>query len=143
MSGHAVLEIGVVLPEAADDRRACLHSRDVTITSSSLVLRHVLAAAAAVALVAGCGGGGAGGDGGSATSCDLSGCTVTFQRDSTTLVSVLGVQARLVGVDAGSVRIEVAGTTVTLPVGGTTEAAGLTVGVERVTDTDVVVRISP
>lgn len=95
--------------------------------------------AGAAILLAGCGGG----DGGAATTCDLSGCIVTFPRDGTATASVLGVQARLVGVDAGSARIEVAGAVVTVPVGGTTEAAGLTVGVERVTDTEVVVRVSP
>ncbi len=117
----------------------CLHSGDVPPTPSSPVFRHVLVAAAAAVLVAGCGDGG---DRGSATDCDLNGCTVTFQRDGTTLVSVLGVQARLVGVDAGAARIEVAGATVAVPVGGTAEAAGLAVRVERVTDTEVVVRIS-
>ncbi|MGQ0574186.1 MAG: hypothetical protein ACT4RN_08270 [Pseudonocardia sp.] len=99
-----------------------------------------------VTVLAGCGsaGDGAGGNGGgSATNCDLAGCTITFQRDGTATVSVLGVQARLVGVDAGTARVEVAGQTITIPVGGTTEAGGFTVGVERVTDTEVVVRVSP
>jgi hypothetical protein len=93
-------------------------------------------AALALAL-AGCGGQG------SNTNCALDGCTVTFQRDGTAAVSVLGVEARLLGVEGGAARLEVAGQTVTVPVGGEAAAEGFTVGVERVTDTEVVVRISP
>lgn len=103
-------------------------------------VRHVLVAAAAAVLLAGCGGGEQGG--GSNTSCDLGGCTITFQRDGTAAVSVLGIQARLVGVDAGTAQIEVAGQTISVPVGGQTQAEGFTVGVESVTDTEVVVRVS-
>jgi hypothetical protein len=115
-------------------------------------IRHLVLALAAAAFVAGCGGGqgGSGGDSGdgsgadrsSATSCDLAGCTITFPRGGTGTVSVFGVEARLVGVDAASARIEVAGQTITIPVGGTTQAEGFTVGVERVTDSEVVVRVS-
>ena len=118
-------------------------------------IRHLVLALAAAALLAGCSGGqggsagdsgdgsgGSGGDRSSATNCDLGGCTITFPRSGTGTVSVFGVEARLVGVDAGSARIEVAGQTVTIPVGGTTQAEGFTVGVERVTDTEVVVRVS-
>ena len=54
---------------------------------------------------------------------------------------MLGVQARLVGVQDGTAELEVAGQRVTVPVGGQTEAAGFTVGVERVTDKEVVVRV--
>ena len=55
---------------------------------------------------------------------------------------MLGVTARLVRVDADIAQIEVAGQTVMVPVGGQTEAGGLIVRVEQVTDTQVVVRIS-
>jgi hypothetical protein len=95
-----------------------------------------LAAALAFGAAAGCGGEG------SNTRCDLAGCTVTFQRDGTASVSVLGVSATLVGVDEGSATIEVAGQTVTVPAGGQTQAEGFTVGVESVTDTEVVIRVS-
>lgn len=115
-------------------------------------IRHLVLALVAAALLAGCAGeqGGSGGGSGdssggdrsSATNCDLGGCTITFPRGGTGTVSVFGVEARLVAVDAGSARIEVAGQTVTIPVGGTTQAEGFTVGVERVTDTEVVVRVS-
>lgn len=67
---------------------------------------------------------------------------MTFQRDGTAAVSVLGVEARLVGVDAGAARLEVAGQQITVPVGGETQAEGFTVRVERLTDTEVVVRVS-
>lgn len=79
---------------------------------------------------------------GSNTQCALDGCTVTFSRSGDAAVSILGVSARLVGVDAGQATLEVAGQTVTVPVGGETQAEGFTVGVESVTDTEVVVRVS-
>ncbi|MGI5129027.1 hypothetical protein ACQEVB_19640 [Pseudonocardia sp. CA-107938] len=87
-------------------------------------------------VLVGCGGQG------SSTNCGLDGCTVTFPRSGgQTAVSVLGVQARLVDVQNGTARLEVAGQQVSVPVGGQTEAGGLQVGVERVTDAEVVVRL--
>ena len=53
-----------------------------------------------------------------------------------------GVTARLVRVDADIAQVEVAGQTVMVPVGGQTEAGGLVVRVEQITDTEVVIRIS-
>lgn len=101
------------------------------------------AAAAALAVLAlTVGGLTACGGQGSNTDCGLDGCTVTFQRSGDAVVSILGIEVRLVGVDAGNAQLEVAGQTVTVPVGGETAADGFTVGVERVTDTEVVVRIS-
>ncbi len=79
----------------------------------------------------------------SPTDCSLTGCTVTFQRAGTTEVSLLGVKAKLVGVEGSSARLVVAGQTVTVPVGGEAAADGFTVRVEQVTDTQVVVRITP
>ncbi|MGH3570147.1 MAG: hypothetical protein ACRDRH_29900 [Pseudonocardia sp.] len=80
---------------------------------------------------------------GSGTDCGLDGCTITFPRSGDATVSVLGIEARLVGVEAGNAQLEVAGQTITVPVGGEAAAEGFTVRVERVTDTEVVVRISP
>ena len=80
---------------------------------------------------------------GSQTDCSLEGCTVTFQRTGATEVSLLGIKAKLVGVEGSNVRLEVVGQTVTVPVGGEAAADGFTVRVERVTDTEVVVRITP
>jgi len=99
------------------------------------VFRRAFAALATAFLVAGCA------TAGTQTNCGLDGCTVTFPRSGDTSVSVLGVQARLVGVQDGTAELEVAGQRVTVPVGGQTEAGGVTVGVERVTDKEVVVRV--
>ena len=95
----------------------------------------VLALVIAGGSLAGCGGGGN-------TSCGTDGCTVTFARSGSSEVSVLGVSARLVRVDADIAQIEVAGQTVMVPVGGQTEVGGLVVRVQEVTDQQVVVRIS-
>jgi hypothetical protein len=95
----------------------------------------VMSVLAALVLVAGCGGQG------SQTQCGLDGCTVTFPRSGPATVSVLGVEARLVGVQNGNAELEVAGQQITVPVGGETQAGGFTVGVEQVTDTEVVVRV--
>jgi len=95
------------------------------------VLTLVLAGGALV----GCGGGGN-------TSCAADGCTVTFARSGSAEVSVLGVTARLVRVDADIAQIEVAGQTVMVPVGGQTQVAGLVVRVDKITDSQVVVRVS-
>lgn len=96
----------------------------------------ILVLAVVLGALVGCGGGG------SNTNCGLNGCTVTFARSGGSEVSVLGVTARLVSVDAGNAQVEVAGQTVTVPVGGQTEVGGLIVRVEQITDTDVVLRIS-
>ena len=95
----------------------------------------VLALVIAGGSLAGCGGGGN-------TSCGTDGCTVTFARSGSSEVSVLGVSARLVRVDADVAQIEVADQTVMVPVGGQTEVGGLVVRVQEVTDQQVVVRIS-
>jgi hypothetical protein len=58
-------------------------------------------------------------------------------------VSVLGIEARLVGVQNGTAQLQVAGQTITVPVGGEANADGFTVGVESVTDSEVVVRVRP
>ena len=97
----------------------------------------VLSVAAAAVLVAGCGGQG------SQTQCGVDGCTITFPRSGQAAVSVLGVEAKLVGVQDSTAEVEVAGQRVTVPVGGETSADGFTVGVERVTDAEVVVRVRP
>jgi hypothetical protein len=99
------------------------------------LLAPVLALAVGVGALAGCGGSGN-------TSCAADGCTVTFPRSGQAEVSVLGVTARLVRVDADIAQVEVAGRTVMVPVGGQTEVAGLVVRVDRITDAEVVVRIS-
>ncbi|HSU08302.1 MAG TPA: hypothetical protein VLK57_03795 [Pseudonocardia sp.] len=98
----------------------------------------VLALVLAGGSLAGCSGGGGGGN----TSCAVDGCTVTFPRSGSAEVSVLGVSARLVRVDADIAQIEVAGQTVQVPVGGQTEVGGFVVRVQEVNDQQVVVKIS-
>ena len=99
------------------------------------LLAPLLALAVTVGALTGCGGGGN-------TSCGVDGCTVTFPRSGAAEVSVLGVTARLVRVDADIAQVEVAGQTVMVPVGGQTQAGGLVVRVEQITDTQVVIRVS-
>ena len=99
--------------------------------------RKVLLAGFVAVAVTACGGGN------STTDCGLDGCTVTFPRSGAAEVSVLGITAKLVGVDAGAATIQVAGQTVTVPVGSQTDVNGVSVGVDRLTDTEVVVRVRP
>jgi hypothetical protein len=47
---------------------------------------------------------------------ELEGCTITFPRNGDLSVSVLGVEARLVGVQNGTAHVVVAGQQVTVPV---------------------------
>lgn len=56
---------------------------------------------------------------------------------------MLGIEARLGGVQEGTADLQVAGQWITVPVGGQAAAGGLTVGVERVNGTEVVVRVRP
>lgn len=102
-----------------------------------LIARVVIGLALAVAVLAGCSSEGAD------TDCGLDQCTVTFDRGKEAQASVLGVDARLVGVEGDQVTLEVAGEQLTLTVGqGGTEVNGLNVTVERVTDSNVVVQIA-
>jgi hypothetical protein len=101
-----------------------------------VIRRALLAVAVAIAVLTGCSSEVGG------TRCGTDGCTVTFARSGQASVSVLGVEARLVRVDADIAQIEVAGHTVMVPVGAQTEVGGFVVRVEQITDTAVVVRIS-
>ena len=134
---------------AAPDRRAVsgtLNGATPTIGPVNALLPRlrrgtavtVLALVLAGGSLAGCSGGGGGGN----TSCAVDGCTVTFPRSGSAEVSVLGVSARLVRVDADIAQIEVAGQTVHVPVGGQTEVGGFVVRVQEVNDQQVVVKIS-
>lgn len=106
------------------------------VTPSRMLVAPLVALVVAVGALTGCSSSGN-------TSCALDGCTVTFPRTGQAEVSVLGVSARLVRVDADIAQVEVAGQTVQVPVGARTEVAGgLQVGVDRITDTEVVVRIT-
>jgi hypothetical protein len=73
--------------------------------------------------------------------CTTDACTVTFDRGVEAESSVLGVDVKLVAVDSGAVRLDVGGTTVSVPVDGSTQAQGFDISVQKVTDAEVVVRI--
>ena len=103
--------------------------RRIAVTLQAVLIALVLATGAACS------------SGGSQTQCGTDGCTVTFPRSGDTSVSVLGIDARLVGVQNGAADIEVAGQKVSVPVGGETSAQGFMIGVQEVTDSAVVVRI--
>lgn len=84
---------------------------------------------------------GCGGEG-TTTNCTLDSCTVTFDRSVDAKASVLGVEARLVKVKGQDVTLEVAGTEVTAPLGQPVDVEGFQVEVQKVTDTEVKVKIS-
>ncbi|GAA2371505.1 hypothetical protein [Dactylosporangium salmoneum] len=73
--------------------------------------------------------------------CTTDACTVTFDRGVQAESSVLGLKVELVGVDNGTVKLDVGGTTVSVPVDGSTQAQGFDISVQKVTDAEVVVRI--
>jgi len=79
---------------------------------------------------------------GATTDCGVDACTVTFDRGVDAKANILGVEARLVGVEGDRATIEVAGEQLTLTVGQqSTEVGGLYVTLESVTDTEAKVRI--
>ncbi|MFA1548093.1 hypothetical protein [Actinomadura chokoriensis] len=78
----------------------------------------------------------------SKTSCNVSSCTVTFERGVDASASILGVEAELVKVQGQLVTLKVAGQTVTVPVGDGEQAEGFDISVQSVTKDSVVVKIS-
>lgn len=79
---------------------------------------------------------------GSSTQCELSGCTVTFDRGVDATASVLGIEAKLVAVNGNLVTLSVAGQEVTVPVGEAQSSEGRVITVQKVTEEQVVVEIS-
>jgi hypothetical protein len=79
---------------------------------------------------------------GAAVTCSTSDCTVTFDRGVDASASVLGIDVKLVSVEGQNVKVEVAGNEVTVPVDGSQEAGGLKVAVDKVTDKQVVLKVS-
>ena len=104
--------------------------------STSLRMFGVIATLCAGLLLAGCGGEG------TSTSCDLTSCTVTFDRGVDARVEILGVSAELVGVEGDTVTLEVAGAQVQARLNEPIQVEGFQVEVQKVTDSEVVVRIS-
>jgi hypothetical protein len=97
------------------------------------------AALLSLSLLTACGGSGEGSD----VDCGLDQCTVTFDKGMDAKASVLGVEAKLVSAEGDKVTVEVAGERLTLTAGQAgTEAAGLRVTLDSVTDTQVKIKIS-
>lgn len=115
-------------------------SRDRKLGGMNLPVRRTLAAVSLALLpfaaVAACSGEGA------TTECTIDSCTVTFDRGVEASASILGIKAELVGVDGDSVTLRIAGQQITVPREGEGEADGLSVGVESITQDQVVVKIS-
>ncbi|HZM75723.1 MAG TPA: hypothetical protein VFC19_08340 [Candidatus Limnocylindrales bacterium] len=100
--------------------------------------RFGAAAVLSLSLLTACGGGE-----GTDVDCNLDRCTVTFDRGADAKASVLGVEAKLVSVEGDKATVEVAGERLTLTVGQpATEAEGLQVTLDSVTDTQVKIKIS-
>ncbi|WP_194818972.1 hypothetical protein [Nocardia sp. XZ_19_385] len=79
---------------------------------------------------------------GSKTECQISGCTVTFDRGVNAKASVLGIDAELVAVNGNTVTLKVGGQQVDVPVGDTQPTDGFNVTVQEVTADKVVVKIA-
>ncbi|MEU8894794.1 hypothetical protein [Nocardia sp. NPDC048505] len=79
---------------------------------------------------------------GSKTECQLSGCTITFDRGVNAKASVLGIDAELVAVNGNTVTLKVGGQQVDVPVGDTQPADGFNVTVQEVTAENVVVKVA-
>ncbi|MGW0435542.1 hypothetical protein ACWDV4_23760 [Micromonospora sp. NPDC003197] len=80
---------------------------------------------------------------GASTDCGVDACTVTFDRGVDARASVLGVEAKLIGVDNDRATIEVAGEQLILTVGQqAAEVGGLSVVLESVTEDTIAVRIA-
>ncbi|WP_460696125.1 hypothetical protein [Nocardia thraciensis] len=77
---------------------------------------------------------------GTTSDCDISGCTITFDRGVNAKASFLEVEAELVAVNGNTVTLKVAGQQVDVPVGETQPASGINLTVQEVTQDKVVVK---
>ncbi|WP_068030494.1 hypothetical protein [Nocardia mexicana] len=77
---------------------------------------------------------------GAKSDCNVSGCTITFDRGVNAKASFLGVDAELVAVNGNTVTLKVAGQQVDVPVGETQPADGINLTVQEVTQDKVVVK---
>ena len=79
---------------------------------------------------------------GAKTDCSLDACTVTFDRGADAKASILGVEAKLVGVQGDQATVEVAGQQATLTVGqAATQTGDFELTLQSVDDKQVVVKI--
>ncbi|MGW5381892.1 hypothetical protein [Nocardia sp. NPDC003963] len=79
---------------------------------------------------------------GARSECEVSGCTVTFDRGVAAKISVLGVDTELTAVEGNVVTVSVAGQPVTVPVGETGSVQGMNLTVQEITQDKVVVRLA-
>ena len=97
----------------------------------------IAALALSLTMLAGCG------DDGADTDCNLDSCTVTFDRNTDTDASILGVKARIVSVQGDQATVEIAGQQATVTVGQpATEVGSFRAELSSLTSDQVVVRIS-
>jgi hypothetical protein len=109
----------------------------VTLRTHRRAASALAAAALGLAVLAGCSSEGA------ETDCSLDACTVTFDRGVEASANILGVEAKLVGVQGDQVTLEVAGEQLTLTAGqAATEVGGLAVSVQSADTETVVVQIA-
>ena len=111
--------------------------RAIPFLTAGRAARLLAATALGVALISGCS------SEGTDTDCGLDACTVTFDVSAKASTSILGIDAKLVEADGDTVTVEIGGEQLTLTTGQpATEAAGLQVTLESVTETQAVVRIA-
>jgi hypothetical protein len=79
---------------------------------------------------------------GARSECEVSGCTVTFERGVEAKISVLGVDTELTAVEGNVVTLAVGGQPVTVPVGETGSVQGMNLTVQEITQDKVVVRLA-
>jgi uncharacterized lipoprotein YajG len=79
---------------------------------------------------------------GARVSCTLSACTTTFDRGAKATASVLGADMRLITADEKTVTVDVGGNQLVVPVGSSQEVGGLSVTVDKVTEQQVVLKVT-
>ncbi|GAA4153771.1 hypothetical protein [Actinomadura keratinilytica] len=79
---------------------------------------------------------------GATTDCNVTSCTITFDRGVEASASILGIKAELVSVQGDTVTLKVAGQQITVPRGEAEQAEGFDVSVESITQDKIVVKIS-
>jgi ABC-type Fe3+-hydroxamate transport system substrate-binding protein len=91
-----------------------------------------------LALGAGCSSDGKG----ASTSCSTTACTVTFDKGVNAEANILGIKAKLVGVQGSQVTAEVAGQRITVTAGAPVTVGQVQVSVQEITSSKVTLKIS-
>lgn len=98
----------------------------------------VLLATLTLAFAAGCSTSG----NGTSTNCSPTACTVTFDQGVNAEANILGVKAKLIGVQGQQVTVEVAGQRVQVVAGQPVDVGAVRVTVQEITAQKVVLQIS-